>query len=168
MSNGLIIWLAGRPGAEQLNLAYDAADALLAEGRRVEVLADEEMSQLLLEQPPQKPEEHGRHALRMAAVAGLLARHGVNVFIASTCPLNQARQAAEAMLGSMIEVHVRGGEAESDFETPVKPALTLNPDDDFEAARDKLIQMLGDIGLGSDQTGDAEDIKTKLADLGYM
>jgi|GEM_PF-3587381 len=162
MPPGTVIWLTGPPGLAKSEIAYRAAEELDGRGVEVEVLAEAEVAEQMFETEPRTDEERLIRVLRLATLAGLLARHGVVVLVASSAPSAEHRRRAGERTGEMIEVFITGQVEASGYEPPPEPALTLDAGQlGPEAAAAGLLAFL-------DKEDDSAAIKQRLADLGYL
>ncbi len=188
MRPGLVVWLTGLPGAGKTTLALAAAEALAREEMAVEALDGAEFREVFEEAPPDDPRARETHTLRLAAVAALLARHGVLVLVASTTPTEALRAMVRQAVGlDLVEVFVDcprgearvrdtkglyrraeegaisglpGGDAV--FEPPKRADLIINTAElDPTRARERLIEFI-------EKRRAAADIKERLGDLGYL
>jgi sulfate adenylyltransferase len=70
---------------------------------------------------------------RLAFIAQLLARNGVDVIVAAVSPFRDARAAARASIGAFVEVHVA---------TPLAECARRDPKGLYAKARDGLLPNL--------------------------
>lgn len=103
---GRAVWLTGLPSAGKSTIAAALAGRLRAGGRRVEVLdgdvVRDELGALGFSRA-----DRAEQVRRIAFVADLLTRHGVDAVCAVISPYRDARDAARARLGArFVEVWV--------------------------------------------------------------
>ena len=103
---GAVIWFTGLSGAGKSTLAGALAPVLRAAGKRVEVLDGDELRTHLAKGLGFSREDRDTNVARIAFVAHLLARNGVHVLVAAISPFRAPRDAARALIGDFVEVHV--------------------------------------------------------------
>jgi adenylylsulfate kinase-like enzyme len=99
---GVVVWVTAASTAAAHETAVLLAEALAARELRVELLHGERPGFESITEPA-----------GLAAVAGLLAGHGIHSVVAEAVSSRAARDAARRSLGSMIEVFVQSGAAAS-------------------------------------------------------
>jgi adenylyl-sulfate kinase len=104
---GVVLWLTGLSGAGKSTLARATEDRLRALGLRVEVLDGDEVREHLSKGLGFSREDRDTNVLRIAFVAGLLARNGVVAITAAISPYRDTRARARALCGARFcEVYV--------------------------------------------------------------
>ena len=104
---GVVVWLTGLSGAGKTTIATALDAALRATGvRRVELLDGDVVRTHLSAGLGFSREDRDANVARIAFVAHLLARNGVIVIVAAISPYRAAREAARALIGDFVEVHV--------------------------------------------------------------
>jgi adenylyl-sulfate kinase len=102
----VVVWLTGLSGAGKSTITEALAPLLRAAGKRVEVLDGDVVRTHLSKGLGFSREDRDLNVARIAFVAHLLARNGVYVIVAAVSPYRAAREAARALIGDFIEVHV--------------------------------------------------------------
>jgi adenylyl-sulfate kinase len=105
-SRGFVVWLTGLSGAGKSTLADALVPRLRAEGKRVELLDGDVVRTHLSKGLGFSREDRDLNVARIAFVAHLLARNGVAVVVAAISPFREPRDAARALIGEFVEVHV--------------------------------------------------------------
>jgi adenylylsulfate kinase len=105
-SGGVVVWFTGLSGAGKTTIANRLAPALVACGKRVEVLDGDVVRTHLSKGLGFSREDRDTNVARIAFVAHLLARNGVFVIVAAVSPYKRAREAARELIGDFVEVHV--------------------------------------------------------------
>jgi adenylylsulfate kinase len=103
---GVVVWFTGLSGAGKSTITNALAPALVAAGKRVEVLDGDVVRTHLSKGLGFSREDRDTNVARIAFVAGLLARHGVIVLVAAVSPYRQAREEARKSIGDFVEVFV--------------------------------------------------------------
>jgi adenylylsulfate kinase len=106
VSRGGVVWLTGLSGAGKSTITESLAPRLRAAGKRVEVLDGDVVRTHLSKGLGFSREDRDLNVARIAFVAHLLARNGVYVIVAAVSPYRAAREAARALIGDFVEVHV--------------------------------------------------------------
>lgn len=106
VSRGVVVWLTGLSGAGKSTITDALAPSLRAAGKRVEVLDGDVVRTHLSKGLGFSREDRDLNVARIAFVAHLLARNGVYVIVAAVSPYRAAREAARALIGDFVEVHV--------------------------------------------------------------
>src|SRR5687767_14965256 len=107
MQHGFVIWLTGLSGAGKTTIANRLALELRDRRLPVEVLDGDVVRQHLGQGLGFSRADRNTNIRRIAFVAGLLARHGVNVVVAAISPYREAREEARQELERFLEVYVR-------------------------------------------------------------
>jgi adenylyl-sulfate kinase len=105
-ARGVVVWFTGLSGAGKSTLTDALVPELRAAGRRVEVLDGDVVRTHLSKGLGFSREDRDANVARIAFVAHLLARNGVVVLVAAVSPFRGARDAARALIGDFVEVHV--------------------------------------------------------------
>lgn len=103
---GTVLWLTGLSGAGKSTLASALAPALAARGRKVEALDGDALREHLCRGLGFTREDRDENVRRIAFVAHLLAKHGVDVLVSAISPYRAARAEARAMTPRFVEIHV--------------------------------------------------------------
>jgi len=103
---GLTIWFTGLSGAGKSTIANALAEALRAEGRKVEILDGDIVRENLSKGLGFSKEDRDINIRRIGFVADLLTRNGVVVLVAAISPYREVRDEVRAMIGRFLEVHV--------------------------------------------------------------
>ncbi len=101
-----MIWFTGLSGAGKSTLAEALAPRLRELGPRVEILDGDAVRTHLSKGLGFSREDRETNVARIAFVAHLLARNGVFVITAAISPFRATRDAARALIGDFVEVHV--------------------------------------------------------------
>jgi adenylyl-sulfate kinase len=103
---GLTVWFTGLSGAGKSTIATALAEALRAQGRRVEILDGDVVRENLSKGLGFSKEDRDINIRRIGFVAELLTRNGVVVLVAAISPYRAVREEVRAMIGRFLEVHV--------------------------------------------------------------
>ena len=103
---GFVVWFTGLSGAGKSTLADAFVPALRARGEKVELLDGDVVRTHLSKGLTFSREDRDINVARIAFVAHLLARNGVNVVVSAISPFRVTRDAARAQIGEFVEVHV--------------------------------------------------------------
>ncbi|MFJ8824041.1 adenylyl-sulfate kinase [Streptomyces sp. NPDC102467] len=107
---GATIWLTGLPSAGKTTIAYELANTLRAEGRRVEVLDGDEIREYLSAGLGFSREDRHTNVQRIGFLAELLARNDVLTLVPVIAPYADSREAVRKrhQVGgtAYLEVHV--------------------------------------------------------------
>jgi adenylylsulfate kinase len=103
---GAVVWFTGLSGAGKTTLAEALAPELRARGKRVEILDGDVVRTHLSKGLGFSREDRDTNIARIAFVAHLLQRNGVIVITAAISPFRATRDAARALIGDFVEVHV--------------------------------------------------------------
>ncbi len=104
---GYAVWLTGLPGSGKTEIAKHLSNELIAAGQSVEILDGDEVRKNLSKDLGFTKEDREAHAMRVAYVAKLLAKHGVAVIVALISPYRDFRQKARETVGEFVEVYVK-------------------------------------------------------------
>ncbi len=103
---GVAVWFTGLSGAGKSTLSRWVAEALGADGLRVEVLDGDVVRQRLTRGLGFSKEDRDENIRRIGFVAHLLARNGVITLVAAISPYRAVRDEVRALIGDFIEVYV--------------------------------------------------------------
>lgn len=105
---GFVVWLTGLSGAGKTTVSHRLAEVLRERGiTKLEVLDGDAVRENLSKGLGFSKEDRDTNVARIAFVAHLLARNGVNVIVAAISPYAEARAQARERIGEgFIEVHV--------------------------------------------------------------
>ena len=106
VAQGVVVWLTGLSGAGKSTITDALAPLLRACGKRVEVLDGDVVRTHLSKGLGFTREDRDLNVARIAFVAHLLSRNSVYVIVAAVSPYREARDAARALIGDFVEVHV--------------------------------------------------------------
>ena len=105
--DGLTLWFTGLSGAGKSTLAEAVRDALVARGRRVEVLDGDEIRTNLSKGLGFSKEDRDTNIRRIGYVARLLSRNGVVAITAAISPYSEVRdEVRRAHEARFVEVFV--------------------------------------------------------------
>lgn len=102
----MVLWLTGLSGSGKSTLGEAVARELRAHGRKVEVLDGDAVRAQLSQDLTFSREDRDAQVARLAFIARLLARNGIDVVVAAISPYRAARVAARAAIDGFVEVHV--------------------------------------------------------------
>jgi adenylylsulfate kinase len=103
---GTTIWLTGLSGAGKSTVSALLADALVAAGRRVEVLDGDVVRTHLSAGLGFSRADRDTNVRRVGWVCALLNRHGVDAIAALVSPYREAREQLRAEIPRFVEVHM--------------------------------------------------------------
>ncbi|CAM2848847.1 adenylyl-sulfate kinase [Paenibacillus sediminis] len=107
MQNGAVIWFTGLPNSGKSTISRMVAGRLEAGGARIERLdSDEVPPSLTKELSPDWTTRQKQKCINLLYIAQLLARHHVNVLIASVGRLEEMRTLAHKTIDNFVEVHL--------------------------------------------------------------
>lgn len=108
MSEGHTIWFTGLSGAGKSTIATIVERELRTRERKVEVLDGDVVRTNLSKGLGFSKEDRDTNIRRIAFVADLLSRNGVNVITAAISPYRETRDEARELMGErFVEVYVR-------------------------------------------------------------
>jgi len=196
MEPGIVIWFTGVPASGKSTLAAAVQKRLEAMGLPVENLDADEVRAHISPDLKYTEADRDMNTLRLAYLAHLLSRNGVTVLVAAVSSLRRYRDRAREMCGaSFVEVWVRcpvdvcrqrdpkGLYARADrgevsdiagvhqpYEEPGVPELVLDTDaaNVGECANAVLAKLLEAEETQWVEAGEAEAIKARLRELGYL
>lgn len=171
---GFCVWLTGLPSAGKTTIASRLRDLLEREGWPVELLDGDEIRRGLSADLGFDRVSREHHAMRVAFVASVLARHGVVSLVALISPYRATRDSARERIGQFVEVYVdtplsvcerrdvkglyrraRRGElhqmtgVDDPYEPPLRPEIVVSTD-----------------GVGPDRS--AAHVRSELRRLGWL
>jgi len=100
------VWLTGLSGAGKSTIAEALVPELRARRPHVELLDGDVVRTHLSKGLGFTREDRDLNVARIAFVAHLLARNGVAVVVSAISPYREGREAARALIGDFVEVHV--------------------------------------------------------------
>jgi adenylyl-sulfate kinase len=103
---GVTIWLTGLSGAGKSTVSALLAEALVAAGRRVEVLDGDVVRTHLSAGLGFSRADRDTNVRRVGWVCALLNRHGVDAIAALVSPYREAREQLRAEIPNFVEVHM--------------------------------------------------------------
>ncbi len=103
---GIVIWFTGVPASGKSTLAAAVAQELHERGLAVENLDSPEVRANLSPDLGFTPEARDENTRRLAWMAQLLSRHGINVLVAAVSPLQKHRDRARQWCEEFVEVFV--------------------------------------------------------------
>lgn len=103
---GLTIWFTGLSSAGKTTLARALHTELIGRGAAVELLDGDEVRQNLCRGLGFTKDDRDENIRRIAYVASLLTRHGVNVIVSAISPYREARDQARERIGKFVEIYV--------------------------------------------------------------
>lgn len=104
--HGAVIWFSGVPASGKSTIAQAVEQTLRARGLTVENLDADEVRANLSPNLGYTPEARDENTKRLAWMAQMLSKHGVNVIVACVSPLRQHRDRARAWCPKFVEVFV--------------------------------------------------------------
>ncbi|MGH6689158.1 MAG: adenylyl-sulfate kinase [Gammaproteobacteria bacterium] len=106
-NTGVVMWLTGLSGSGKTTIAAALRTKLMGRGRaQVALLDGDELRAALSPELGFTKEDRQRHIGRIAYLASVLARHGVDVIVAVISPYREMRAAARAQIADFLEVFV--------------------------------------------------------------
>ena len=109
---GSVLWFTGLSGSGKTTTAKAAAAELLARGRHVEVLDGDELRETICKGLGFSRGERLENIKRIAYMAKLLSRNGVDVLVSAITPYREMREYARSVLPSYVEIYVHCSLAE--------------------------------------------------------
>jgi len=171
---GVVLWFTGLSGAGKSTLAEAIAPRLRAHGRKVEILDGDVVRTHLSKGLGFSREDRDINIARIAFVAHLLQRNGVVVLVAAISPFRTTRDAARALIGDFVEIHVAPPIEECirrDVKGLYKKAIAgeiaqfTGISDPYEAPLSPEVEI--DTSHGTIEEG-AATILARLRELGYL
>ena len=109
---GVVIWLTGVPAAGKSTLAAAVQEQLRDWDLPVENLDADQVRASLSPNLGFTPEARDENTRRLAWLAQLLSRHGVNVLVAAVSPLQHHRDRARQWCEKFVEVSPEAGDVD--------------------------------------------------------
>ncbi|WP_219837390.1 adenylyl-sulfate kinase [Paenibacillus sp. R14(2021)] len=106
-SYGSVIWFTGLSGAGKTTTARAAEQKLRERGRQVELLDGDELRAILSKGLGFSMEDRFENVRRIAYVANLLSRNGIDVLVSAISPYRAMRAYAKEQIPGYIEVYVK-------------------------------------------------------------
>ncbi|MBM7563227.1 adenylyl-sulfate kinase [Paenibacillus sacheonensis] len=150
-SQGSVLWFTGLSGAGKTTTATAVLQKLRERGRRVELLDGDELRTVICKGLGFSMEDRFENVRRIAYIANLLSRNGVDVLISAISPYRAMREYAKQQIPGCVEIFVhcplhvcemrdvkglyakaRSGEIKNftgisdPYEEPLQPAVTLD------------------------------------------
>jgi adenylylsulfate kinase len=131
-AKGFALWLTGPSGSGLPALAEAVATKLRAGGRKVELLAGEEVRAQLCRGLAATADGGDASDRRLGWVAHLLVRNGIAVVVVPASPRRAIRDENRALIGDFVEVLVDGppAAAAEPYEPPARPEVVVKPADE--------------------------------------
>lgn len=107
IEHGNVLWFTGLSGAGKTTTAEYVKARLLEQGRRAELLDGDELRQTICKGLGFTREERLENVKRIVYVAGLLAKHGVDVLVSAITPYREMREYARKTLPGYVEIYVQ-------------------------------------------------------------
>ena len=125
-----VYWFTGLSGAGKTTLATKLVSFLREKGEKCELLDGDEIRKMF-PQTGFSREERNQHIQRVAYIASLLEKNGVNVVVSLISPYKEGRSQARKMCRHFIEIYVS---------TPLAICEERDPKGLYKAARRGDIQ----------------------------
>lgn len=106
-SHGSVLWFTGLSGAGKTTTAVAVLQKLHERGRRAELLDGDEFRSVIGQGLGFSMEDRFENVRRIAYVANLLARNGVDVLVSAISPYRAMRERARAQIPGYIEAYVQ-------------------------------------------------------------
>nr|WP_308634171.1 adenylyl-sulfate kinase [Paenibacillus silvisoli] len=104
---GSVLWFTGLSGAGKTTTAKAVEKKLLERGRRVELLDGDELRATICKGLGFSMEDRFENVRRIAYIANLLSRNGVDVLVSAISPYTAMREAARQQIPSFVEIYVK-------------------------------------------------------------
>ncbi|WP_240040923.1 adenylyl-sulfate kinase [Paenibacillus ginsengarvi] len=105
-SYGNVLWFTGLSGAGKTTTAEYVLAGLRKRGRQVEMLDGDELRTTICKGLGFSREDRMENVKRIAYVAGLLSKHGVDVLVSAITPYAEMREHARKVLPRYVEIYV--------------------------------------------------------------
>ncbi|HUC90590.1 MAG TPA: adenylyl-sulfate kinase [Paenibacillus sp.] len=103
---GSVLWFMGLSGSGKTTTARFVAEQLRAQGRRVEMLDGDELRETICKGLGFSREERFENIKRMAYVAKLLSRNGIDVLVSAITPYREMREYLRGQVPGYVEIYV--------------------------------------------------------------
>ncbi len=138
-----IIWLTGNVGAGKTSLAY-----LLKERLNAVVLDGDELRGTISLDLGFSRGDRDEHNMRVAGLAEILNRQGMNVVVAVIAPFRDTRRKITKMIDPYW-IYVKGGKestTNTPYEIPTKPHVTIDPTkESLLESLEKIVREVGNL-----------------------
>jgi adenylylsulfate kinase len=104
---GVVIWLTGIPGSGKTTLALAIAQRLANDETRLEIIDGDDFRARFSPDLGYSLSDRALNVKRAAYISELLCRNGVIVIASFVSPIRSSRDAARAVIGRFVEVHVQ-------------------------------------------------------------
>jgi adenylylsulfate kinase len=103
---GSVIWLTGLSAAGKTSIAGQLSDRMRAAGRKVEMLDGDIVRRRLSRDLGFSKEDRDENIRRIAFVAELLSKNGIDVIVAAISPYRAVRDEVRGLIPGFVEVYV--------------------------------------------------------------
>ncbi|AZN41831.1 adenylyl-sulfate kinase [Paenibacillus albus] len=104
---GSVLWFTGLSGAGKTTTAQSVEKKLRERGRRVELLDGDELRATVCKGLGFSREDRIENVKRIAYIANLLSRNGVDVLVSAISPYKEMREYARQHIPNYVEVYVK-------------------------------------------------------------
>ncbi|QHT61551.1 adenylyl-sulfate kinase [Paenibacillus lycopersici] len=105
-SHGAVLWFTGLSGAGKTTTAEAVLQKLRERGRRAELLDGDELRTVICKGLGFSMEDRFENVRRIAYVANLLSRNGVDVLVSAISPYRAMREYAQQQIPNFVEIYV--------------------------------------------------------------
>lgn len=138
-----VIWLTGNTGSGKTALAY-----LLKERLNAVVLDGDEMRKSISLKEGFSKADREAHNLRVARLAKVFNKQGVNVIVSVIAPYESTRKKIDKIC-KPYWIYIKGGgwgDKRTPYEVPKKPGVTINPTkESLLHSMDRIVKEVGGI-----------------------
>ena len=103
---GAVVWLTGLSAAGKTTIAGKLLDCMRSAGRKVEMLDGDILRRRLCKDLGFSKQDRDENIRRIAFVAELLARNGIDVIVAAISPYREVRDEVRSLIPGFVEVYV--------------------------------------------------------------